>query len=152
MARTWVLEQEQFIPRPRAEVFAFFADAFNLERITPGFLGFRILTPAPIEMAAGTIIEYRIGLYGLPMRWRTRIDQFEPEARFVDVQEKGPYRRWRHTHTFEEVEGGTLMRDRVEYEIPLGPLGTLARALFVRRSLERIFAHRRAVIAEIFGG
>ena len=151
MTRRWQFEQSQIIPRPRSEVFAFFADARNLEKLTPDFLGFKILNPGPIEMAPGAIIDYSIRLYGVPMKWKTRIEAFEPEDRFVDLQLKGPYRFWRHLHEFEEVEQGTRMRDRVDYELPLGPLGTVARALFVRRSLERIFRHRRRAVGELFG-
>lgn len=148
---TAILERVQIIPRPRAEVFAFFEDAHNLERITPPFLRFRVLTPPPIAMAEGTLIDYRLGLFGVPLRWRTRIESYVPGESFVDVQLRGPYRLWRHTHTFEDVPGGTKMTDRVEYEIPLGPLGAAARAIFVRRTLDRIFDYRRDVIAGIYG-
>lgn len=150
MSRRWTLEQTQVVPRPRSEVFAFFADAHNLQRLTPAFLGFEILTPSPIEMREGTLIDYKLRLFHLPLRWRTRIERFEPERRFVDVQLAGPYRSWRHLHEFEDHPAGCLMRDRVQYELPLGPFGTLARALFVRRSLARIFAYRRQAIAELF--
>jgi ligand-binding SRPBCC domain-containing protein len=146
------LERIQTIPRPLGEVFAFFSDATNLERITPGFLGFRILTPRPIAMAPGTLIDYELRFHGLPLRWRTRIESFEPESGFCDVQVRGPYRRWIHRHEFEATDSGTRMRDLVEYELPLGPLGLLAHALFVRRSLERIFDHRRDAVAAVFGG
>jgi ligand-binding SRPBCC domain-containing protein len=151
MATRHVLERSQLVPRPRAEVFAFFADARNLEVITPGFLRFRILTPGAIPMAPGTVIDYRLALFGVPFRWRTVIEAFEPLASFVDVQVRGPYALWRHTHRFEDAPGGTLVRDRVEYELPLGPLGDLARALFVRGALERIFDHRAEVIAARLG-
>lgn len=146
----WSLERELFIPRPRAEVFPFFADAANLERITPPFLRFRILTPPPIAMHAGTLIDYELRLYGLKFRWRTRIEAFEPPHYFVDVQLRGPYKLWHHRHDFEEVPGGTLMRDRVDYDLPFGPLGALARAFFVRRSVEQIFDYRNKTITEIF--
>lgn len=149
MARRWVLERAQLVPRRRDEVFAFFADAHNLEAITPGFLRFRIVTPGRIELAAGTLIEYRLSLFGVPFSWRTRIEELVPGERFVDVQLAGPYRRWRHLHTFEDAPGGTRVRDRVDYELPLGPLGALAHALLVRRALARIFAHRAARIAEL---
>lgn len=143
-----ILEREQIIRRPRAEVFEFFADARNLERITPGFLNFRILTPTPIEMKAGALIDYRIRLFGVPVKWRTRIDVYVPGVKFVDTQLSGPYRTWIHTHEFKDHDGGkaTRMLDRVEYEVPFGPLGSVARALFVRRTLERIFDHRADVI------
>jgi ligand-binding SRPBCC domain-containing protein len=147
---THLLDRTQLVPRPRAEVFAFFADAHNLERITPPTLRFRILTAAPIALGAGTLIDYRLSLFGVPFRWRTRIEAYEPQVRFVDVQLRGPYRRWHHTHTFEDAPGGTLMRDRVEYQLPLGPLGGLAHALLVRRQLRAIFDHRREAIARLF--
>jgi len=151
MGRRFKLEQIQIIPKPRSEVFAFFADARNLERLTPDFLGFQILTPGPIEMKTDAIIDYSLRLYGVSLNWRTRIEAFEPESRFVDTQLKGPYRHWYHLHEFEEVEQGTRMRDVVDYELPFGPLGTVARALLVRRSLERIFGYRRRAVTEIFG-
>jgi ligand-binding SRPBCC domain-containing protein len=150
MPRRRVLERSQIVPRPRAEVFAFFADARNLEAITPQFLRFRVDTPGPITIGEGALIEYRLSLHGVGLRWRTRIEQWDPGVSFVDVQLSGPYRRWRHTHRFEDVPGGTRMSDRVEYEMPLGPLGALAHALLVRRSLARIFDHRRERIAELF--
>lgn len=146
-----VLERVQIIPKPRAEVFAFFSDARNLERMTPPFLNFRIVTPTPIDMHEGTLIDYRIRMFGVPMKWRTRIDVYEPGVRFVDRQLSGPYRVWIHTHEFSDVDGGraTKMIDRVEYEVPFGPLGGIARALFVGRTLERIFDHRRDVMTQI---
>lgn len=147
---THVLERTQHLPRPRDEVFAFFADAHNLERITPPSLRFRILTPDPIELGPGALIEYRLSLFGVPFGWRTIIEAYEPGRRFVDVQLAGPYRRWRHVHEFEDARGGTLMRDRVEYELPLGPLGRLAHALLVRRQLRAIFDFRREVVGAIF--
>lgn len=145
-----VLARSQLVPRPRAEVFAFFADAHNLERITPPALRFRILTPAPIAMRTGARIDYRLSLFGVPFRWRTLIEAFEPESRFVDVQLAGPYRRWRHTHTFAEVPGGTLVGDRVEYALPLGRPGDLLGGWLVRRQLEAIFDHRRVAIERLF--
>lgn len=146
-----VLERSQWFPRPIEEVFAFFADATNLQQITPPFLQFRVLTPAPIEMHEGTLIDYRLAFAGIPFSWRTRIEEWQPMSHFVDTQLKGPYTRWHHRHTFTEERGGTLMTDRVEYEIPFGPLGSIAKALFVRRSLNNIFDYRRAIMAEKFG-
>lgn len=148
---TYVLERRQLVPRPRHELFAFFSEAANLERITPAFLHFRILTPLPVEMKAGTLIDYRLRLYGLPLRWRSRIERWEPGRSFTDVQLSGPYRSWVHRHEFHDAPGGTEVRDRVEYQLPLGPLGALAHALLVRRSVESIFDHRRRVIADLFG-
>ncbi len=146
-----VLEREQFVSRPRSEVFAFFADAANLERLTPSSLRFEIKSAVPIDMRPGALIDYKIALFGVGLRWRTLIEVFEPEARFVDVQLKGPYSLWRHTHEFVDAPGGTLVRDRVEYEVPLGPLGDLVRFLFVKRQLASIFDFRRKTIDELFG-
>jgi ligand-binding SRPBCC domain-containing protein len=133
-------------------VFSFFEDASNLERITPPFLRFRILSPLPIAMGEGTLIDYRISLFGVPLRWRTRIDVYDPPFRFVDVQLEGPYRLWRHTHVFEEQPAGTLITDRVEYEIGFGPAGELARPLFVARTLDSIFDYRQRAVAAAFSG
>lgn len=144
------LDRSLFLSRPREEVFAFFSDAGNLERITPAFLHFHILTPRPIPMKPGTLIDYQLRLFGVYFRWKTLIETFEPPSSFTDVQLTGPYRRWRHRHEFDDAPGGTMMRDRVEYELPLGPLGAIARAVFVRRAVEQIFDHRNAAITQIF--
>jgi len=146
------IAHEQLVRRPRPEVFAFFADAANLERLTPPTLRFSIRTPLPIAMRAGATIDYRLSLLGVPFRWRTVIEVFEPEVRFIDVQAAGPYALWRHLHEFVESPDGTLIRDRVDYELPLGPLGELAHAVFVRRQLERIFEYRRRTIEAVFAG
>jgi ligand-binding SRPBCC domain-containing protein len=146
-----VLERETIIPAPRARVFPFFADARNLERITPDALKFRILTDGPIEMRAGAVIDYRLSLSGLPFRWRTLIEVWDPPNRFVDLQTKGPYALWRHTHSFDDLpDGTTRMRDRVEYALPFGPLGRVVRRLVVGRQLERIFGFRQKIIADLF--
>lgn len=147
-----VLTREQVLPGTPAEVFGFYGDASNLEAITPAWLSFRIVTPRPIHMAPGTLIEYRLRLHGLPIRWLTRIEAWEPGRRFVDVQLRGPYRIWHHTHSFEAHRDGTLVRDRVRYALPLGPLGELAHRLTVRRDLERIFDHRVGAVAQRLGG
>lgn len=144
------LVRVQRIPRPRAEVFAFFSHAANLEALTPGFLAFHIATPQPIEMRVGAIIEYQLKLHGVPLRWTTLIERFEPGTCFIDIQLRGPYRVWRHEHRFRDTEdGGTEMTDHVTYDLPLPPLGRLAH-VFVRRSLRRIFAHRRQVVTAMF--
>lgn len=143
---------EQLVPRPRADVFAFFAKPENLTRLTPPWLGFRILTPSPVPMHAGALIDYRIRLGPLPTRWRTLITAYEPPERFIDQQLAGPYSFWHHTHEFEENQDGTLIRDRVRYLLPLGPLGRLVHALAVRRQLAAIFDHRRRVVADLFPG
>lgn len=136
------LEREQLLAHPVEAVFGFFADARNLERITPPLLGFRVVSAEPIEMRVGTLIEYRLRLHGLSVDWLTRIEEWEPGVRFVDRQLLGPYRLWHHTHTFEARGEGTLVRDTVRYALPAWPLGELAVGL-VRRDLERIFDFRR---------
>jgi hypothetical protein len=140
-------ESELWLPRPVEEVFPFFADAGNLERLTPPWLRFRILTPRPIEMRPGALVDYRLRVHGLPLGWRTRIEAWEPPHRFVDVQLRGPYRLWHHTHTFEARDGGTLCRDLVRYAVPGG---ALVDRLLVRRDIERIFAYRRDELIRIF--
>lgn len=142
------LVRSQRLPMPRGEVFAFFENAENLGRITPPSLDFRILTETPIAMGEGTLIDYRIKLHGVPMRWRTVIERYEPRERFVDRQLRGPYALWRHTHEFHDDGDGTLMLDDVEYAIGFGPLGELAHRLFVERTLEHIFDYRRDAIVD----
>ena len=153
MPAVHVLRREQRLPAPPHDVFPFFADAGNLEAITPPWLRFRIATPGPIEMRAGTLIAYRLALHGIPVSWLTRIEAWDPGARFVDVQVRGPYRLWHHTHEFEpDGADGTLMRDTVRYALPFGPLGAAAHRLFVARDLAAIFDHRaRAVAAMVTG-
>ena len=146
------LERMQRVAAPRHEVFEFFADAANLEQLTPPELGFEILTPQPIAMHPGTRIAYRITLHHVPMTWHTLIETFAPDDRFVDIQLKGPYKLWHHTHTFADAPGGgTTLGDHVRYELPFGPLGTVAHALFVKRQLRRIFDYRQRVMVERFG-
>jgi ligand-binding SRPBCC domain-containing protein len=148
MPRFHILEREQRVEIPIERAFEFYGDARNLERITPPWLGFVVTTPAPIEMGPGTLIEYQLRLHRVPVRWRTRIEAWEPPRRFVDAQVKGPYTLWEHTHTFEEDgSGATIIRDRVRYSIPFGPLGMLAERLLVRRDLRRIFDYRREAVA-----
>ena len=153
------LVSDFIIPKPRLEVFAFFSDAANLERITPPWLNFKVLTPLPIQMKQGALIEYRIKLKGVPMGWRTLISAWDAPHSFVDEQLKGPYALWHHTHEFFDApastpgspSAGTRMVDTVRYALPLGPLGWVAHGLFVRRDLERIFAYRREHIEKIMG-
>jgi ligand-binding SRPBCC domain-containing protein len=146
---TETLRREQVLPGDPQDVFAFFSDAGNLEAITPPWLRFRIVTPRPIELRPGALIEYRLRLHGIPLRWLTRIQEWEPGRRFVDMQVRGPYALWRHTHTFEPHPEGTLMRDTVEYALPLGPLGRLALLAFVRRDVERIFDFRETALHKV---
>ena len=146
-----VLATNQLVAAPLDEVFAFFSRPENLADITPHGLGFEILTPSPVPMHTGALIDYRLRLWLLPLRWRTLITDYEPPYRFVDEQLSGPYSFWHHTHTFAEIPGGTLIRDEVHYLLPLGWLGRLAHALVVRRQLAGIFAHRRRVVAARFG-
>lgn len=141
---------ETIVPAPREEVFAFFSSATNLARITPPSLGFHIVTAQPITMAEGTLIDYRISLHGVPMRWRTLIRKWNPPHEFVDVQLKGPYRIWEHHHEFLELSGHeTLMKDRVRYALPLPPFGEVALPL-VRAEIRGIFAFRQKTITEVF--
>jgi ligand-binding SRPBCC domain-containing protein len=148
MANVHLLERQQRIEGSLEEVFAFYGDARNLERITPPWLGFEVTTPGPIEMGVGTLIEYRLKLHRVPVRWRTRIEAWEPPRRFVDAQVRGPYSLWEHTHTFEEDgPGATIIRDQVRYSIPFGPLGNLADRVLVRRDLKEIFDYRRDAVA-----
>ncbi|MGE5408858.1 MAG: SRPBCC family protein [Syntrophothermus sp.] len=152
MSAVHVLERSQRVGLPRERAFEFFADAHNLERITPPWLAFSVLTPAPIEMREGALIEYRLRLHGAPVHWRTRIDVWEPPLRFVDRQLSGPYALWEHTHLFEPAgEGATTIRDVVRYSLPLGPLGELARRLLVKRDVERIFDYRREAVRDLMG-
>ena len=150
-SRRHILQREQVIPRPRAEVYRFFADPTNLERITSEFLHFRITTPKPIPMREGTLIDYRLSLFGVPFSWRTRIEKVEEDERFVDTQLRGPYRTWRHLHELEDAgPNATKMTDVVEYELPFGVLGNAARAMFVERTLDRIFDYRADAITSLF--
>ena len=144
-----ILQQEQRIPASLDEVFPFFARPENLEHLTPDFLGMRVLTPRPIPMHVGAIIDYVVSLNGLPMRWTTCISEYEPPHRFVDVQLKGPYSFWHHTHTFEADGDETIIRDEVQYLLPFGPLGLVAHQLLVRRQLNTIFNFRRQYLDSI---
>lgn len=138
------LETEVLLPRPIDEVFEFFADARNLEALTPPWLRFRIVTPGAIELSIGTTIDYRLRVRGLPVSWRSEITVWDPPRRFVDVQVRGPYRRWVHEHTFRERGADTLARDLVDYA---APGGRLANGLLVARDLRRIFEYRHRTLA-----
>jgi ligand-binding SRPBCC domain-containing protein len=154
MTKTYHLHREQIIRRPLDEVFAFFSDAGNLQEITPPFLNFGFVTKLPIEMKAGAVIDYRLALFKVPIKWRTVIKSYDPPESFIDTQVRGPYKLWHHTHTFREVtlnDGSTAveMHDDVNYQIPLGPLGRFAHWLFVRRMLDKIFDYRYQRIEEL---
>jgi ligand-binding SRPBCC domain-containing protein len=146
-----LLESELTLPYPVEKVFAFFAEAGNLERITPKELRFHIVTPSPIVLAAGATIEYRLKLFAIPFGWRSVISEWDPPRSFTDEQVKGPYALWVHRHTFEPEGAGTLIRDRVRYKLPFGPVGNLAHPL-VRRQLSRIFDYRRRAVEAAFEG
>ena len=138
---------ELWLPRPPEQVFPFFADAGNLDAITPPWLHFHIVTPRPIEMRAGALIDYKLRVRGLPLCWRTLIKEWQPPYRFVDEQVRGPYRQWIHTHTFEPRAAGTLARDVVQYAVPFD---FIAHTLFVRRDIEKIFAYRQETLRKRF--
>ena len=140
---------EIWLPKRPEEIFPFFGNAHNLEVITPPWLQFEVLTQYPIEMRPGALIDYRIRLRGFPLRWRTRIDVWDPPHRFIDIQIKGPYQRWHHEHIFESQDNGTLCRDRVRYAVLGGPL---VDRLFVRRDVEKIFEFRRKRLLALFQG
>ncbi len=142
------LRASTLIKRPRAEVFEFFSDPVNLERITPPELRFRILTPSPIEMREGLHIDYELRLMGVPFRWETLISTWEPPHRFVDEQLRGPYARWVHTHTFKDDPAGTLIEDEVQWSLPLFPFGQVAYPI-VSRQVARIFQHREQTIHDL---
>jgi ligand-binding SRPBCC domain-containing protein len=145
------LQQTQVVPGSLPAVFAFFKRPANLERLTPPWLNFRILSSSDAEVRQGTRIRYRLRLNGIPLTWESLISRYEEGVLFVDEQIRGPYRRWVHLHGFREVPGGVEVSDRVEYALPFGPLGDLVHALVVRRQLNAIFAFRRRAMEEMFG-
>jgi hypothetical protein len=146
------IERSQLVPLSVEDSFAFFAEAYNLEALTPPWLRFRILTPRPIPMHKGTSIEYVLTTRRLPVHWRTEIVEWRPGVRFVDRQVEGPFRLWEHTHLFEERPDGTLIHDIVLYRMPYGPLGAIAHRILVGRDLERIFDYRRDAVERLLGG
>ena len=145
--RCYVLTCRVLLPHPREKVFSFFSDAFQLGQITPAWLHFRVMTPAPVDLRKGCLIDYRIRLYGIPINWRTEISSWDPPHSFTDRQLRGPYRLWEHLHTFEAVEGGTITMDSVRYR-PVG--GRVANCLLVETDLRRIFEFRRRRMLELF--
>lgn len=148
--KTYQIHRQQIIPRPVNDVFAFFGEAGNLERITPIWLRFQVRSPQPIRMKQDARIDYLIRWRGLPMRWRTRILVWQPIKKFVDVQEKGPYRLWQHTHVFEACAEGTRMIDHVRYALPFGGFGRGLHRLWIRNDLESVFDYRQRQIQAIF--
>ena len=146
--RIFELNRVTAVPVSRDEVFDFFSRAENLEELTPPWLSFHIATPTPIKMEVGTLIDYRLKIRGIPMRWRSEISVWDPPHRFVDQQLRGPYRMWHHEHRFTEVEGGTLVEDRVRYAV-LG--GALIERIFVGPDVRRIFDYREQRLSELFG-
>lgn len=148
--KTYIFKSEIFVPKSPEDTFAFFSTAQNLNVVTPPWLHFEILTPQPIVMASGCRIDYRLRLYGLPIRWETEITVWEPPVRFVDQQKKGPYRLWIHEHRFIPVSGGTRMIDQVEYAVPGWILAPLVHRFLVKRDVERIFRYRETKFKEIF--
>jgi ligand-binding SRPBCC domain-containing protein len=147
----FVFQASTIIERPRDEVFEFFSRAENLEAITPPELNFHILTPLPIELQKGTLIDYSLSLHGIPIKWRTEITEWDPPYEFVDTQLSGPYKQWIHCHRFTEPERGkTLMEDEVRYRLPLEPLGDLVQFM-ISRQVAGIFSFREQVISKLFG-
>jgi ligand-binding SRPBCC domain-containing protein len=144
-------ESALWLPYPPQKVFPFFSDASNLDVITPPWLHFQIVTRPPIRMQKGTLIDYKLRLHGIPIKWRTEIIEWDPPFRFVDHQIKGPYRSWVHTHLFQEQDGGTRMEDLVEYSIPLPFLDSLANWIFIEPDLDKIFNYRKEKIAQNYG-
>jgi ligand-binding SRPBCC domain-containing protein len=141
------LQSECFVPRPLDEVFAFFSDAANLERLTPPWLNFHIITPQPIEMEVGRLIDYRLRIRGVPVRWQSEITEWEPPYRFADESRRGPYKYWRHSHRFIPADGGTRVFDDVHYGVPGG---ALVHWLVVGRDVRKIFEFRQRELAAIF--
>jgi ligand-binding SRPBCC domain-containing protein len=148
--RISTLQTELWLPCPAEEVFAFFSDAHNLDALTPPWLHFRILTPRPIDLRRGARIDYRLRWRGIPLKWQTEISEWDPPHRFVDRQVRGPYRLWVHEHTFTPHEGGTLMRDRVDYAVPGWVLAPLLLRWVVGPDVQRIFAYRQERMKELF--
>lgn len=138
----YTLHRELWVPYPLLRVFDFFSRAENLEQLTPPWMHFRILTPLPIVMKPGATIAYSLRVRGIPLRWLTEIEQWTPPHDFIDIQAKGPYKLWRHTHRFSELNGGPLIADTVVYALPFGLLGRLVHRLQVARDLGQIFDYR----------
>lgn len=149
MQNPYELVREQFLSIDLESAFEFFRDPQNLERITPPWMGFKLLGEPPKEVGSGTRIDYRIKLFGIPLSWRTHITHWDPPNAFIDFQARGPYKSWEHLHTLKRVGDGVLMRDQVRYTVPLSPLSRPVHAIFIRPTLERIFNHRYIAIDQI---
>ena len=145
-----LLERSQWVGRPVDEVFNFFSSETNLERLTPPWLRFHVVGKSTPSIETGTLIDYRLRISGIPVKWRTQIESWEPGKRFVDRQLYGPYRKWHHTHTFEAESGGTRMNDRVIFQLPLGRLGDILASWKVKRQVKEIFDFRKEEIDRIF--
>ena len=146
----YFLKRQQIVDKPLDEVFDFFAKPENLAKITPSSLGFKMLSPSPVVMKEGALIDYTIKLMGIPIRWTTLITLFDPPNKFIDQQIRGPYSFWHHTHTFSKVDSGTSISDEVQYLLPLGIFGNIAHGLWVKRQLKRIFAYRAEIVSTYF--
>lgn len=140
---------DQYFPVSRTRVYSFFSKAENLEKITPSSLGFKILSQTTPAMEEGTKINYKLKIHGLPIRWRTHIEEWDPNHRFIDTQEKGPYSKWHHTHSFVDFENGTLMTDEVIYRVPMGWLGNTFGGWFVKKDVNNIFSHRTSILDDL---
>ncbi|OGB65303.1 MAG: hypothetical protein A2Y94_01305 [Caldithrix sp. RBG_13_44_9] len=148
--KSYFFSTTSHLENPIEEIFQFFSNAENLSRVTPPHLKFEILTSLPIEMKKGTLIEYRLKIHHLPVYWQTEITVWEPPFRFVDVQLKGPYRKWVHEHKFEKMRAGTQMTDLVEYALPGGPFAPIINKIFVGKDIKKIFSFRGNIFREIF--
>lgn len=150
MARERKFASTTWIPVPIETAFQFFSKPENLDRITPPWLDFQILTPLPVELRSGTLLHYRLKLHGIPVKWQTQIVEWNPPFHFVDLQLRGPYRKWVHTHTFVEKDNGTVIEDNVTYAVPGFFLEPLINKWFVEPDIIRIFEYRRNQLTEIF--
>ena len=148
--KVYKIKTKQVIKKPLSEVFGFFSRPENLSLITPPRLSFNILTPKPIDMKQGSIIDYTIKIFMFPIHWRTLITTYEHPYKFVDEQIKGPYTFWHHTHTFNETDSGVEIIDKVSYSIPFGILGRVLHSIWIKNDLKNIFEHRKVVIEKLF--
>jgi ligand-binding SRPBCC domain-containing protein len=145
--KTYHLQTEIWLPRSRDEIFSFFSDPTNLDRLTPPWLHFEMLTPKSVAMRAGTLLDYRLRLHGIPIHWQSEISEWEPPHRFIDRQTKGPYREWVHEHTFAAHDGGTLVGDSVSYAVPGG---VIIQKFLVAPDLDRVFRYRHKILEQLF--